>query len=113
MRIDFTCRTNKPYVMINKLLITLPTGSVIGVDRDTTGYHNEEGELTMTWDDCYLWDLDGQNIFCDETGKGLYLYDWALEEFTRLIKSAKVKFELEDDAPDGDYTVDILSYSVY
>jgi hypothetical protein len=119
MQMSFTCTTNKPYTMINKAVFTLDNGTRISVDRDETDFVNEISEdgttreLTMDWDNCYLWDVNDRNIFCDEDGNGLYLYDYALEEFKKLINGAKVEFELEDDAPDEDYEVKIIGYEIY
>lgn len=116
MRISFTCRTNKPYTMINALKLRLKNGTSITVDRKESNITNEPAEdglgrdLTMEWRSCYLWAINDYNIFGEE---GLYLNDpYSIDEFRKLVKEANVWFELEDDAPDEDYDVRILNLSI-
>ena len=106
MRITFKCRTNKDYVMINTVKFILPTGTVLTVDRTTTHYDIEGGILNMTWGCVYLWAIDGNNIFSDETA---YITDSS--GFEDLVANAKVVFELEDDA-DEDYSVELLEIGI-
>ena len=112
MRIEFECQTNKDYVMINTLKFRLPgSDTVITVDRDETEYDiTPSGKLTMVWNSCYLWAINDYNIFgCN----GLHITDMdAVNEFKRLVADAGAQLELEDDAPDSDYEVNILSYSI-
>ena len=108
MTLEFKCKTNKDYVAINTLKITRSCGAKLTVDRETTEYGINNGELTMTWKGCYLWALDGYNIFGDE---GYYMTDGDVEEFKKLCKVAFFDFELEDDV-DEDYFVKIESVGV-
>ena len=102
MRITFKCRTNKDYVMINTAKFILPTGTVLTVDRTTTHYGIEGEILNMTWGCVYLWAIDNNYIFSDDTA---YITDSS--GFEDLVAQAKVEFELEDDA-DEDYKVEVL-----
>ncbi len=104
MRITFRCKTNKDYVMINTVKFTLPTGTVLTVDRTSTEYDIADGELDMTWKCVYLHDIDG-NCISDTA----YITDSS--GFEDLVADAKVMFELEDDA-DEDYEVEILEVKV-
>lgn len=106
MKINFLCKTNKDYVMINTLKIQLNSGSVLTLDRHNTEYSisdsNKSGEylLNMKWTNCYLWAIDEENLWCD---------DEALieEDCEKLFEGAKfIELELEDNA-DEDYYVSI------
>ena len=101
MRITFKCRTNKDYVAVNTAKFILPTGSTITVDRDNTEWDVQDGELTMVWRHCYIWAIDGNNIFTE----GAYITDGA--NFEDLVADAKIVLELEDDT-DEDYYVNVL-----
>ena len=107
MRITFKCKTNKDYVAINVAEFILPTGSTITVDRDTTEWDIDKSthELTMVWKHCYLWAIDGNNIFTE----GAYITDGA--NFEDLIADARIMLLVEEDA-DDDYEVDVLDWSV-
>lgn len=105
MRITFKCRTNKDYVMINTAKFTLPTGTVLTVDRTTTHYDIEGEILNMTWGATYLHAIDGNCIFSDTA----YITDSS--GFEDLVAQAKVVFELEDDA-DEDYKVELLEIKI-
>ena len=112
MKIEFVCKTNKEYVMINTLLLTLKSGAVLTIDRDETLYDiDEKGNLSMTWEGCYLWALDGFNIFSSEYYCGVRPADFEKNEFIKLTEGAGASFELEDDA-DEDYEVELVSYSI-
>lgn len=108
MRISFRCSTNRNYVAINTVKFVLPTGSTITVDRDETEFDINGSELTMTWKHCYLWAIDGNNIFTE----GAYITDGA--GFEDLVANSKVIFELEEDCEDcaEDYEVNVLEYSI-
>lgn len=109
MTLKFTCTTNKDYVRINTLKITKPHGAKLTVDRKYTSADFHDGKLYMIWDDCYLWALDGWNIFGDN---GYEICDvYSVKEFKRLIQNAGLDFELEDDA-DEDYFVTIENMEV-
>ena len=105
MRITFKCRTNKDYVAVNTAKFILPTGSTITVDRDSTEWDVQDGDLTMVWRQCYIWAIDGNNIFTD----GAYITDGA--NFEDLVADAKIVLELEDDT-DEDYYVNVLEWHV-
>ena len=47
MNLGFTAKTNKDYVMINSATFKSTSGKVLIIDRDTTEYDNEEGNLEM------------------------------------------------------------------
>lgn len=97
MTLGFKAKTNKDYCMINGARFILKNGTEILIDRTWTNFEIEDGILNMTWDDCYLWELCGINIFDKEA----YLGD----EMTRLLNNADlIELELEDDA-DDDYKV--------
>lgn len=102
MTITFKCHTNKDYVAVNTLKILRQHGAMITVDREYTEYSIEDGILTMTWRGCYLWALDGQNIFGSD---GYRITDeYSLDEFKVLCNAALIDLELEDDV-DEDYFV--------
>ena len=111
MRISFRCLTNRDYVAINTVKFILPTGSTITVDRDSTEWDIDKStsELTMVWKHCYIWAIDGNNIFTE----GAYITDGA--NFEDLVADSKVVFELEEDDDSDcseDYEVDVLEWSV-
>ena len=103
--------------MINTLMFTLKNGTTITVDRDETEFTNEptddprkDRNLTMDWNDCYLWAINEHNVF---GSKGYHIYDdYGIGEFKTLVREADVQFELEDDAPDQDYWVTIESLAI-
>lgn len=105
MRITFKCRTNKDYVAVNTAKFILPTGSTITVDRDNTEWDVQDGDLTMVWRHCYIWAIDGNNIFTE----GAYITDGA--NFEDLVADARIILELEDDT-DEDYYVNVLECHV-
>lgn len=106
MRIYFECETNKGYVAINTLEITLPTGTTITVDRDTTEY-DLNGD--MVWKSCYLWAIDGHNIF----GDGYRFKNSSdVKDFKELIKEATLEFTYDEDVADEDYKVTIKEISI-
>ena len=107
MRISFKCKTNRDYVAINTAKFILSTGSTITIDRDTTEWDIDKNtrELTMVWKHCYLWAIDGNNIFTE----GAYITDGA--NFEDLVADARVMLLVEEDA-DDDYEVDVLDWSV-
>lgn len=97
MDLRFTARTNKNYCMINLAIFRLVNGTKIAIDRTVTDFEIEDGILNMTWENCYLWELCGYNIFDKEA----YVND----EMAMILQSAKlIKLELEDDA-EKDYNV--------
>ena len=111
MTITFKCKTNKDYVAVNTLKIGRPYGAMITIDREYTEYSIEDGILTMTWRGCYLWAVDGQNIFGSD---GYRITDeYSMDEFKALCNAAMWRdFELEDDV-DEDYFVTIDEMEVY
>lgn len=108
MNIDFVCNTNHDYVRINTLKVQLPSGTIITIDRDHTEFSINEDELGMTWYGCYIWAVDGYDIF------GFHgCHDVNVEELNNLIMSgANVFFELEDDV-DSDYYVTLEEMHMY
>lgn len=97
MRIEFTAKTNRKICMINTATFALASGGTVTIDRDCTEWSVEKGILSMTWRDCYLWEINGVNIF-DEPF-------YPNEDIAELMKGAKfLKFDLEDDAG-SDYKV--------
>ena len=106
MRITFNCKTNKDYVAINAVKFVLPIGMTITIDRTNTEWDIEGSNLSMTWHGCYLWAINGNNIFTDET----YITDSS--GFEDLVADSKVVFELEDDIEDRDYEVICLNYTI-
>lgn len=109
MFIEFKCKTNKDYVAINTVKFKLKSGSTITIDRHETDYSIENGNLEMSWNDCYLWSIDDNYIFVSSPWPYIGLDSKAMRE---LLEGAEAEFELEDDA-DEDYTVEIESWEVY
>lgn len=106
MTIYFTAKTNKDYVMINTAKFTLPNGDVLTIDRNSTEYSiDENGNLEMEWDDCYLWAINGCHIFDGEA------YIDNIFELSELLENSMLEFELEDDA-DEDYEVTEVEWSL-
>lgn len=103
MMLNFIGKTNKEYCMVNKLILRLKDGREVGIDRDTTYFEIDDGNLDMDWDDCYIWD----HIDFKEDGK-YYLSDKDKDLF---IGAEVIELELEDDA-DEDYKVEIESVSI-
>lgn len=111
MRISFSCKTNKDYVMVNTLKVQLNSGSVLTLDRHNTEYSisdpDKAGEclLDMEWINCYLWAIDGETLWDDD--KALIV-----EDCEKLFEGARlIELELEDDA-DEDYYVSIEALSI-
>lgn len=106
MRISFKCKTNKNYLAINTVKFITPNGTTITVDRTRTEWEIEGNNLDMTWCQCYLWAINGNSIFTDET----YITDSS--GFEDLVADSKVVFELENDVEDEDYEVVCAEYSI-
>ena len=111
MRINFSCKTNKDYVMVNTLKVQLNSGSVLTLDRHNTEYSisdpDKAGEclLDMEWINCYLWAIDEETLWDDD--KALIV-----EDCEKLFEGARlIELELEDDA-DEDYYVSIEALSI-
>lgn len=107
MRMSFVCNTNKDYVMINTVKVTLASGSILTIDRKETEYSIDGDKLNMVWNDCYLWAIDDQHIFEDD---GAWFHNQ--EDIQQLFKGASIEFELEDDA-DENYRVDIIECHIW
>ena len=111
MRIEFTCKTNKDYCMINTLKAKLTTGSTITLDRNETEYDiSEDGTLSMTWLGVYIWAIDECFIF--GSNGNIIDDEYSVQELNELLENAEYEFELEDDAPDEDYSVEIKEISI-
>lgn len=103
MNIYFSAKTNKEYAMVNKAYFQTKDGQTVGIDRLDTDYTvSNDGTLTMTWSNCYLWEIDGINPFNSEEESMTIYNDRMLKA---LLDGARFKYlELEDDA-DDDYEV--------
>ena len=109
MDIVFQCKTNKQYVAINTLKVTLPNGTVLVIDRDKTEYDIQGINLKMRWKSCYLWSLDGHCIFGEE---GYHVKEESVvEELKKLLESATYEFVLDEDV-DEDYLVIIWKLKI-
>lgn len=142
MNISLKVLTNcDPY--INTIKIALPEGGgVLTIDRDGTAWDSDEifgvdkskdytslitevheevtkelHETTIEFEGCYLWALNGYNIFGPH---GMYpvIVDnvsdkdyWYAEELVNLLKRGTAELEFEDDAPEG-YICKLLSWEV-
>lgn len=108
MRITFKCETTKDYCAINVAKFILPSGTSLTVDRTRTEYeiNNVTGDMTMTWYGCYLWAINNNTIFTDET----YITD--SDGFEDLVYDARVQFELDEDVEDDDYEVTVFDWSI-
>ena len=112
MRIEFNCKTNKDYVMINTAIFHLKDGGELTIDRDETEWSiNEDGTMSMLFNGIYFWALNDCDIFTDEKGYGYYPSNENIDDVKRLLSAAIVEFELEDDA-DADYEVECIDYIV-
>lgn len=104
MRIEFLAKTNKDYLMVNVARFELAGGGTLTIDRDETEYTIEDGNLSMLWRDCYIWEINGVSL-----EECLVINNDAFEE---LMDGAKlIELELEDDA-DDDYEVTDIEFSV-
>lgn len=104
MRICFTAKTNKDYVMINTAVFQLKCGIRVTVDRDRTEWGIEDGKLAMEWRECYLWEVNDIGVF----DAPAYLNEYGAE----LFEGAKlVELNLEDDA-DSDYEVTDIEFFI-
>ncbi len=109
MRIVFECKKNKNYCMVNTTIFHLKNGTTITIDRKCTEYGiDDNGNLEMNWSECYIWAINGRNIF-----GGNYAYLEDAFETLELLKDATVELELEDDAPDEDYKVEVKEVCFY
>lgn len=104
MNIEFTAKTNKSYCMINTVTFRLPEGTTLTIDREITDYSIEDGELSMVWEHCYIWEINGVNIFDREFPLN--------SDAASLLETAElICVDLEDDA-DPDYYVRDIRFSV-
>jgi len=110
MDIEFTCTTNRDICMINTADFCLSNGTSITIDRDNTEWSIEGNTLSMTFKNCYLWGINGFNIF--DGSSLVYLTDYGTEEFRKLVEDSTVFLELEDDAPYDDYKVEVTGFSI-
>ena len=107
MRITFKCETTKDYCAINVAKFILPSGTTLTVDRTRTEYEIDKatGDMTMTWYGCYLWAINDNTIFTDET----YITDSS--GFEDLVADARVLFLVDEDIED-DYEVTVFDWSI-
>ena len=96
MRIEFSGKTNKDYIMVNTAVFHLRDGGTVTLDRDETDYCIENGTLSMVWNGIYLWEINGVFVF----GTPMY----PAEDLSKLLEGSWVELELEDDA-DEDYRI--------
>lgn len=111
MRVYFECKTNKPYMMINTATFHLADGGTITLDRQETEFSVTDDRLEMLWKGVYFWAINERNIF---SSSGFFpdVDDYTLDELKKLFRSAKVELNLEDDAPDEDYEVKVISFYI-
>lgn len=111
MTINFNCKTNKDYVSINTLKVQFYPNLILTIDR--TSSRNtpvNDGKVNIAWDDIYLWLFNDASIF-GENGYHPADDPYTIREFTKLLETAKLYFEPEDEAEE-DYKIKILDYSV-
>ena len=100
MCIDFVCKTNKDYVMINVAKFQYPDGREVIIERGLTKYVlSTDGTLNMSWHECYFWD--------GNSAKPL-----ERDDYEELNTAKLVELEVEEDA-DADYRVDIVSFHCF
>ena len=101
--IDFYGTTNRPYVMVNTMMIAENScGNQLTIDRDTTWYNSEDledGIFSVTWEEPYVWDGT----------EARYLTE---DDIEMLRDFRFVDLELEDDA-DADYEVYLTDVVVF
>ena len=107
--------SNKKYVMINTIIFKLPNGSSITLDRETTEYSVSKADpyktkyyqylITINWKGCYIWAINGYNLWDNPTLITNYI------ELARLIEEAEIEIVLEEDAG-SDYEVELISIDV-
>ena len=97
-RLYFDGKTNKDYCMVNNAIFKTSDGNIIKIDRDETYSSVENGILSMEWRGIYIWNSD----------TGEQNYDIPKEVFEN---AELVELELEDDAPDEDYNIEITEWS--
>lgn len=108
MDIKFECYTTSKEIYINIAEFHLADGTVITIDRDSTNTEIDNHKATITWENCYLWALNGRNIFEDNT----YIDDdYNISEFKELVKNAYVELIKEDDFP-SDYILEVQKFEI-
>lgn len=109
MKLEFVCKTNKDFVMVNTAKFELADGVIITVDRKETESSTYEGNLNMLWKDCYLLTFNDFNIVDDKE----LMLDSDNDDVMKMFQTAKLlELGLEDDA-DEDYEVEILYWACY
>ena len=117
MIIKFKVQTNYPELYLNTARFILKNGTEIEVDRTATGYTPDikaDEPFQMEWHNCYLWSLNGYNIFGTGNNDGFHLLNKCYEaEFEKMLKceEASVDFWYEDEAP-GDYDCKVISWEI-
>ena len=89
MKISFLCETNNfELTYVNAAVFILKDGREVTIDRNKTEWgRNYYDKLEMEWLDCYIWDGKNEIEITDEEFEDAHF----------------VRFEVEDDAPDGYY----------
>lgn len=105
MRIEFTAKTNKDYLMVNEAIFHLKTGGTLTLDRESTEYTIEDGNLSMEWFNIYLWAINDIAIFINEPTA------FVNESIANLLEGSWVELILEDDA-DEDYAIWNVEYRI-
>lgn len=103
MNISFKAKTNKKSCMVNIAKFHLKKGGTITIDRDASFYSITDGILEMEWSSPYLWEVNGVTLFDKPT---IYFSD--SDNLSQLLDGAWVELELEDDADDDYYVIDIV-----
>ena len=108
INIYFETQTNHQYCYINLAVFAdKETGNKVFIDREKSylefeamSVDDDEDlcyELSMVWVNCYIWD--------PESSQKIYGFDISKYKF--------IEFEIEDDVPDVNYDVQIISYRGY
>ena len=116
MKIKFKAVANmNDDLYIDKAIFTLKNGTTIGVDRYITAYTPgflAGEEFDITFENFYLYSLNGFAIFTTEDSDGFHLYDtYEKMEFNKLLRNATCEFEYDEEAPEG-YECRIKSWEI-
>lgn len=101
--INFTAKINKDYCMINTAKFHLKNGGTVTIDRENTIFSIENGNLSMTWNEIFIWAINDECIFCQNT--------YPSYEIVKLLDGAWVEFDYEDEAVE-DYQVSNIKWSI-
>ncbi len=99
MKINFLGTSNHRTVMLNGIILVMPDGTEITLDREWTesSYDEQKKEISITFTTPYVW--DGEGMEYDST------------KIPEYIDNAKYFLsDIEDDAP-ADYELDLKELS--